>query len=285
MLWFNKHARSRKRLSPYIDGQLSPQKRTTLEAHLAGCDACRRELDELRATISAVGGLADVESPRSFAISPRMLERRAAVPLASLPPLATGMRLAGAGLAVALAVVLIGDLGVVGSGDGSRDETGAPRQAAELRMAEYDTEQDAGGAPAPAATGAVGENAPLGVDQASPDDVAMSGEKTEACPSSAGQARDAAAAPEPAPSAPSAGELAACAPAAAEIAPDAGTPANADALRDDGDEGEVAAAPESPSGGGDGVSTLTVIEIILSGGLVALVGGIGIEYILRRRAV
>jgi hypothetical protein len=50
-----------------------------------------------------------------------------------------------------------------------------------------------------------------------------------------------------------------------------------------GDEGEIAAAPESVVDDG-GVSTLTVLEIILAGGLIALTGAIGIEYMLRRRA-
>ena len=289
MLWPNKHSRSRKRLSPYIDGQLSPRERTTLEAHLAGCDACLRQLDELRATTSAVGGLADVEPPRSFALTPRMLERRAAVPHASVPPLAIGMRLAGAGVALVLAVVLIGDLGVVGNGDGSREETGALRQAAELRTTDSDNDA-AGGAPAPAATGAAEQYATIGADRSSPDDLAASEEKTETCPSSAGDAGDAASSPppEPAAGAPSAGELAACAPtadapAAAEIAPDAGTPpANADLSRN-GEEDEVAGPAESTSQGG-GVSTLTVLEIVLGGALLALAGGIGIEYVLRRRA-
>ena len=284
MLWLNKHSRSRERLSPYIDGQLSPRERTALEAHLAGCDACRRELDELRATTSAVGGLADVEPPRSFALTPRMLERRDAVPHASVPPLAIGMRLAGAGVALVLAVVLIGDLGVVGNGDGSREETGALRQAAELRTTDSDNDA-AGGAPAPAATGGAEQYATIGADRASPDDHAASEERTETCPSSAGDAGDAASSPppEPAAGAPSAGELAACAPTAAEIAPDAGTPpANADLSRN-GEEDEVAGPAESTSQGG-GVSTLTVLEIILGGALLALAGGIGIEYVLRRRA-
>ena len=290
MLWLNTHASSRKRLSPYIDGQLSPRERTTLEAHLAGCDACRRELDELRATTSAVGGLADVEPPRSFALTPRMLERRAAVPYASVPPLAIGMRLAGAGVALVLAVVLIGDLGVVGNGDGSRAETGALRQAAEIQTNDFDNSDAAGGAAAPAASGAAENRATIGADRASPDDVAASEEKTETCPSIAGDVGDAASSPppEPAAGAPSAGELAACAPtadapAAAEIAPDTGTPpATADLLRN-GEEDEVAGPAESTSQGG-GVSTLTVLEIILGGALLALAGGIGIEYVLRRRA-
>ena len=289
MLWPNKHSRSRKRLSPYIDGQLSPRERTTLEAHLAGCDACLRQLDELRATISAVGGLGDVEPSRSFALTPQMLERRAATPAASVPPLATGMRLAGAGVALALAIVVVGDFASMGGGDRASDGVGM-RQAAEIQTNDFDNSDAAGGAAAPAASGAAEDRATIGADRASPDDVAASEEKTETCPSSAGDAGDAASSPPPEPpaGAPSAGELAACAPtadapAAAEIAPDAGTPpANADLSRN-GEEDEVAGPAESTSQGG-GVSTLTVLEIVLGGALLALAGGIGIEYVLRRRA-
>jgi hypothetical protein len=284
MLWLNTHARARRRLSPYIDGQLSPRERTALESHLAVCDACRRGLDELRATISVVGGLADVESPRSFVITPRMLEQRVAAPSASGPPLATGMRLAGAGVALVLAVVLVGDLGVVGRG-GGRSESDESRQAAEFRATDSDSNDAAGGAPAAAATGAAEEYATVGADRASPDDLAASGEKTEVCPSSAGEVGDAASSPtlEPAPVAPSAGELAACAPAAAEIAPETGTPVNADLFRK-GEEDEVAAPADSTSQEDGGVSPLTLMEIFLGGALVALVGAIGIEYVLRRRA-
>ena len=298
MLWLNTHARARKRISPYIDGQLSPRERTTLEAHLAGCDACRRELDELRATISVVGGMAEVEPARSFALTPPMLERRAATPPASVPPFATGMRLAGAGVALVLAVVLVGDLGVVGNDGGSREETGALRQAAEFRMTDSDSNDAGAGAPAPGATGAAEEYATIGADQASPDDLAASADNAEACSSAAaggGAGEQVTATPEaeptpestlPAAAVPSlrpAGEAVECAPVAANVAPEQESPAAGEAMRDSGED-EIAAAPESVANDDGGVSTLTVVEIILAGGLVALVGAIGIEYMLRRRA-
>jgi anti-sigma factor RsiW len=39
------------RLSEYIDDELTPDERTALEGHLAGCDACARLLDELRLVV------------------------------------------------------------------------------------------------------------------------------------------------------------------------------------------------------------------------------------------
>lgn len=286
MVWPNTHARSRKRLSTYIDGRLSPRERTVLEAHLAGCEACRAELNELRATITAVSGLADVEPPRSFTLTPRMLEQRAVAPLAPVPPLATGMRLAGAGVALVLAVVLVGDLASMGDGDSGLDG-GGTRQSAEFQMSNSDTGDAAGaGAPEPAATGAAEDNAAIGAERASPDELAASAENADACPSSAGEARDATTAPpaaEPAPSAASADGSSACAPAVENVAPEAETPVGVEPLSADEDRAG-AVAPAADSEEDSGVSALTLVEIILAGGFVALAGGIGIEYLLRRRA-
>ena len=287
MLWLNTHARSRKRLSPYIDGQLSPREKVTLDAHLAGCDACRRDFDELRATISAIGGLADADPPRSFALTPRVLEKRVAAPSPTVPPIATGMRLAGAGIALVLAIVMLGDLGGVGGGN-SRDEGGRTRQAVEVQMNDFDNGGTAGGAPAPAATGAAEDKATIGSDRASPGDLAASAENADACTSSSGEARDATAvtpAAEAAPNAASAGGSIACAPAVEDVAPEAKTPADAEQLSaDEARETSAAAAGAAHSEEGGSVFTLTILEIILAGGLLALVGAIGIEYMLRRRA-
>jgi len=47
------------RLSEYLDGELTPPERTTLEAHLASCDACRTTLDELRRVVTNARALDD----------------------------------------------------------------------------------------------------------------------------------------------------------------------------------------------------------------------------------
>lgn len=44
-------------LSAYLDGELDERARAEVEAHLAGCPACRRTLDALRATLSELGDL------------------------------------------------------------------------------------------------------------------------------------------------------------------------------------------------------------------------------------
>ncbi len=47
------------RLSEYLDGELPAVERHTLEEHLAGCEACRATLDQLRAVVSRAGSLED----------------------------------------------------------------------------------------------------------------------------------------------------------------------------------------------------------------------------------
>ncbi len=126
MLWPNRHRPYRDRLSVYIDGQLTGPETEALERHLAGCPVCRRQLDELRATVLALRDLPQEDVPRSFALTPEQAadpSPRPAPPRA--PALATGARLAAAALAVALAAVLLVDLGDLGGGGGG-PEAGAP---------------------------------------------------------------------------------------------------------------------------------------------------------------
>ncbi|MCR4419404.1 MAG: anti-sigma factor [Clostridia bacterium] len=47
--------KARQLLSPYIDGELAPQEQAALEEHLAACEACRAELEELRAVSDVLG--------------------------------------------------------------------------------------------------------------------------------------------------------------------------------------------------------------------------------------
>src|SRR5256885_12394004 len=47
------------RLSEYLDGELTGSERTTLEAHVASCDACRTTLDELRRVVTNARALDD----------------------------------------------------------------------------------------------------------------------------------------------------------------------------------------------------------------------------------
>ena len=45
------------RLSDYLDGELPPAERNSLEAHLETCAECARVLEELRTVVSRTRGL------------------------------------------------------------------------------------------------------------------------------------------------------------------------------------------------------------------------------------
>jgi anti-sigma factor RsiW len=44
-------------LTDYLEGALPPAEVAAVDAHLAQCPACRRYLDQLRATITALGSV------------------------------------------------------------------------------------------------------------------------------------------------------------------------------------------------------------------------------------
>ena len=143
MFWPGTHRRFRESLSPYIDGELEANAAERLEAHLAACEGCRLELQQLRAMAAALHDLPEVQVPRSFTLSPdRIAARRPLTGAAA--PLALGMRLAAAGLAVALAAVLVVDLGGL-AGDNQAGTTA--QQAASERNAGYAAPTDSSVAP------------------------------------------------------------------------------------------------------------------------------------------
>jgi len=63
----NDHPRSDLALS--ITGDLDPAAAARLGAHLAGCDPCRRELAELRATIDAIRSIDEATRPLPAALA------------------------------------------------------------------------------------------------------------------------------------------------------------------------------------------------------------------------
>lgn len=60
-------------LSAHLDGALDPRDQARLEAHLAGCPACRKDLEDLRRTVEGIRALEPVEPPPWLA--ERILER------------------------------------------------------------------------------------------------------------------------------------------------------------------------------------------------------------------
>jgi len=304
MHWLDKHARYRTQLSPFLDGALSPAETTRLESHLAVCEACRAELDELRSTVSAVRDLPQVAAPRSFALTPRLLEPRAATPAPAAPPLALGMRLASAGVAVALAVLVIGDLSDAGGGGGAREAADESRTMAEFSLAEADREEPAGGAavPAPDVTDpAAAYDAQAPSEDGPTTTVPRAGNDTAACPpgvaggtgsgGTAGgggavtgaTAETPAATPTSQPVATLDSSVTCEEPAIAGGVTPATSAPEPEPARDAAEESLSAdGALEAEYGGG--VSTLRIVEIALAGALIALLAGVSVELALRRRA-
>ncbi len=130
MLGLFKHRRVAGLLSSYIDGQVSRAERRVVEDHLAACDACSRELDELRRTVSLIGGLPELRPGRSYALSSAHQEDPARRPAFSL--WAPGI--AAAACAVLLVVVISGQAAGVlvqsgGFGEESESYADAPAVA------------------------------------------------------------------------------------------------------------------------------------------------------------
>ncbi len=92
-----------KLLSAYIDGQLTPTERSSIDEHLVICKECHEELASLQATKDILKRVPSVLSPRSFAIA----ETRPV----SRPSAFGALRLATAFAAFLLLLVGAGDFG------------------------------------------------------------------------------------------------------------------------------------------------------------------------------
>ena len=126
----NRHSRLRGLISAYVDGQVTESERSRVEAHLAGCDQCRSELEGLRATVSLLRALPELPVPRSFALH----EVPARITLTS--QLVWGTRFATAAAGSLVAALLIGNAvgvfaqsGRVSGLDGSAPEVAAAKVA------------------------------------------------------------------------------------------------------------------------------------------------------------
>ena len=256
MLWLDRHRRLRAQLSAYIDGALDAPAVDRVEAHLAGCERCRAEMEDLRATIAALKELPQAEVPRSFVLSPEQAAARR--PPQPAVPLAFGMRVATAGVAVALVAVVMADLGDFGGG--APQEAAAPGTTAERQADEAGIEAQ-GAAPAGG-----GETETPAADMSFRDDADVG--EGEGAPAPVGGM-----APSPVPTLPPDAEVV---PPGAEEAPVSGglTP-----------EPEAGAKQATPlSGGGGGIDALTAAEIGLAAALgVLMTGSVVLAFAGRKR--
>ena len=268
MLWFNRHRSLRDQLSAYIDGELDASATERLESHLAECGRCRQEMEQLRATIAALQGLPAVEPPRSFTLSPERAALRPQMPMAS--PLAFGARMAAAGVAAALAVVLVVDLGDFG-GDGVTEEATAPQM---MRSEAIDEELEA-------AAGVAAPDEAQGGPATADDGATFMGDadtdQVEEPPLAEGGLEETpAAAPSPMPTVPS----------DAIIVPlgEEGDLVPRGGLTPLPEAGIIEAAPAAQAGGDGGIDVLTAVEIGLAFALGLLVAGsLFLTFVGRRR--
>jgi predicted anti-sigma-YlaC factor YlaD len=96
-------------LNLYLDGELEPQSRAAVEAHLSACAGCRGELDALRAVFADLEALAPTPPPIDLA--PLVLARLAPTPHSHWPAGAWALLAAQIAAVAALAVWLAPELG------------------------------------------------------------------------------------------------------------------------------------------------------------------------------
>ncbi len=65
-MWHESPEYRQEQFSAALDGMLTPNEQTALDAHLAGCETCRRELEELRQVRLLLRALPEPALPRSF---------------------------------------------------------------------------------------------------------------------------------------------------------------------------------------------------------------------------
>ncbi len=184
------HWRIRALLSSYVDGEVSAADARRVEEHAAACPECRDELDSLTATGELVRALPELELPRSFELT-RLPEEE---PRASLGVWAPRLATSVAGLL--LVVLLAGDFTgtLIQSGGSDEAETGvqfdapsaraamdaatpapeaaqaaAPRQAAQLRMADAAAATPTSVVAGPAAPAAAAQSRSTETEAATPE--------------------------------------------------------------------------------------------------------------------
>src|SRR5215210_3212497 len=78
-------------LGTYLDGALPAPDRAVVAAHITACVDCRRELAELRATVSLLHDLPQYEPRRAFRVTPGTARRPVVAPGGRIARLLPGL--------------------------------------------------------------------------------------------------------------------------------------------------------------------------------------------------
>ncbi|MGH2558900.1 MAG: anti-sigma factor family protein [Thermomicrobiales bacterium] len=97
-------------LNAYFDGELSAAARSHAESHLQSCAACRRDLADLRTTVTLLRGLPEQRPRRSFLLSPELARTSRTSWFLRLMPSLPALRTATAVVAMLLVAVIAGDV-------------------------------------------------------------------------------------------------------------------------------------------------------------------------------
>ena len=145
------HETTQDLLSSYLDGDLTPEQRAEVDAHLAECEACREELELLQLTLDALHDLPELEAPAGFADA--VMDRvEAEEEAAKVVPITRARRRVPMWAPVAMAAaacVMVGLVWVAAPwrlvGSDRASESAAPMGMAEAagEMEEYDAIADA----------------------------------------------------------------------------------------------------------------------------------------------
>jgi len=152
-------------LSAYLDGDVEDEQTLErIDAHLAQCRECRAALGELRALVRLLGDLPEPAVPRSFALTPEMVQPANVVPGPWFVRFQPVLRLATAAAAALLVLVLGADLLL--------HQPGGQESAAEVHIMMTDGGSSGGASAersaADTATEAAAANAATAAEQSSP---------------------------------------------------------------------------------------------------------------------
>lgn len=138
------HTQLSDQLNAFLDGELDERWRASVEAHLAACKVCRRDLKELRATRTALRALAPRRAPRPLTIEVPAPAQPALLPLerqaGRVAALGWAWRLGSLGTAACLLIAwLVSGLAPTGSQSAASGRPEAATSRESLSMPQADT--------------------------------------------------------------------------------------------------------------------------------------------------